>query len=365
MKHLRAAAAVMASGALLFTGAVASAQAAPAGAHHHPKGAPLKALAARADLRFGTAVNMDALAEDTTYRRITAREFNSLTAENVMKWETLQPQRGVYDFSQGDALVAFARANGQQVRGHTLLWHNQLPGWLTSGVADGSITKDELRRILREHVTTVAKHYKGKIYQWDVVNEVFEEDGSYRQSLWYQQLGPSYIADTFRWARQADPHAKLYVNDYNVEGVNAKSTAYYNLAKELRAQGIKVDGFGIQGHLSTQYGFPGDIPANLERFADLGMESSFTEVDVRGVMPMDEAKLTRQADYFRGMLDACLGQKRCTSFTIWGFADQYSWVPGVFAGEGSANIYDESYAPKPSYWAVRQELAEGRDRPGA
>ncbi|WP_448318682.1 endo-1,4-beta-xylanase [Streptomyces sp. CO7] len=361
MKHLRAAAAVMASGALLFTGAVTSAQAAPAGAYHHPKGAPLKALANRDHLLFGTAVNMDALAEDTTYRKITAREFSSVTAENVMKWETLQPQRGVYDFTQGDALVKFARSNGQAVRGHTLLWHNQLPGWLTSGVADGSISKDELRQILREHITTVAKHYKGKLYQWDVVNEVFEEDGSYRQSLWYQQLGPSYIADAFRWAHQADPFAKLYVNDYNVEGVNAKSTAYYNLVKDLRAQGVKVDGFGIQGHLSTRYGFPGDIPANLKRFADIGVESSFTEVDVRGDMPMDEAKLDRQAEYFGRMLDACLDQRKCTSFTIWGFADQYSWVPGVFDGEGSANIYDENYAPKPSYWAVREELAGGRN----
>jgi endo-1,4-beta-xylanase len=353
----------MASGALLFTGAVTSAQAAPAGGHHQakPKGAPLKALADRADLLFGTAISMDALAEDTTYRKVAAREFNSLTAENVMKWETLQPERGVYDFSQGDALMRFAKQNGQQVRGHTLLWHNQLPAWLTEGVADGSITKDELRQILREHITTVAKHYKGKIYQWDVVNEVFEDDGSYRQSLWYQQLGPSYIADAFRWAKQADPHAKLYLNDYNVEGVNAKSTAYYNLAQELRAQGLKVDGMGLQGHLGTQYGFPGDIPANLARFAGLGMETSFTEVDVRSVMPVDDEKLARQADYFRQMLDACLNDSECTSFTIWGFQDEYSWVPYTFEGQGSANIYDESYAPKPSYWAVRQELAEGRD----
>ncbi|MFV0131854.1 endo-1,4-beta-xylanase [Streptomyces sp. HMX87] len=359
MKHFRTAAAVLASGALLLT-AVQSAQAAPDGAYHHPKGAPLKALAERSDLLFGTAVDTTALVEDRTYRKITAREFNSVTAENVMKWETLQPQPGVYDFTEGDALVAFAQRNDQQVRGHTLLWHNQLPAWLTSGVTGGSITADELREILREHITTVVQHYEGEIYQWDVVNEVFEEDGSYRNSLWYQHLGPSYIADAFRWAHQADPDVKLYFNDYNVEGVNAKSTAYYNLARELRAEGVPVHGFGIQGHLGTQYGFPGDIPANLKRFADLGMETSFTEVDVRSVMPADATKLATQADYFRRMLDACLGSPQCTSFTIWGFADQYSWVPYTFEGQGSANIYDESYRPKPSYFAIRKELAEGR-----
>jgi endo-1,4-beta-xylanase len=343
------------SGTLLVGGVVAQ----PASAH--TGGPSLRALADRAGVRIGTAVDMAALAEDRTYRRTTAREFNSVTAENVMKWESVEPQRGVYDWKAADDLVGFARKHGQVVRGHTLVWHSQLPSWLTEGVADGSIDAKELRGILRNHITTEVKRYKGRIQQWDVVNEVFEEDGSLRNSIWLQQLGPSYIADAFRWAHAADPKAKLFLNDYNVEGVNAKSTAYYNLAKELRARGVPVQGFGIQGHLGIQYGFPGQVAENLARFEALGMQTAFTEVDVRMVLPVDSTKLATQADYFRRLLDACLGARSCRSFTVWGYTDKYSWVPGVFAGEGAATLMDEEFGRKPAYGAMREGLrAAGR-----
>ncbi|WP_406474409.1 endo-1,4-beta-xylanase [Streptomyces sp. NBC_01615] len=354
MKHLRTPAAALMGAALLVTGVAQSASA------HASQPAPLRALADRADVRIGTAVNMTALADDTTYRRTTAREFSSVTAENVMKWESVEPQRGTYDWSKADALVRFARDHGQAVRGHTLLWHNQLPGWLTAGVADGSIDAAELRGILHDHITTEVKHFKGKIYQWDVVNEVFNDDGTLRNSIWLQQLGPSYIADAFRWAHAADPKAKLFLNDYNVEGINAKSTAYYELASRLRAEGVPVQGFGIQGHLGIQYGFPGDVSDNLARFAGLGMQTAFTEVDVRMVLPVDAEKLATQATYFRGLLDACLGSRSCTSFTVWGYTDKYSWVPGVFTGQGAATLMDEDFVTKPAYGALREGLAAGR-----
>ncbi|WP_200300725.1 endo-1,4-beta-xylanase [Streptomyces adelaidensis] len=343
----------LAAGALLATGVAAQ----PASAHGGP---PLRTLAHRADVRIGTAVDMAALADDRTYRSTTAREFDSVTAENVMKWESVEPQRGVYDWKPADDLVRYARAHGQVVRGHTLVWHSQLPGWLTAGVADGSIGAAELRVILRKHITTEVKRYKGRIQQWDVVNEVFEEDGSLRNSIWLQQLGPSYIADAFRWAHAADPRAKLFLNDYNVEGVNPKSTAYYELAKRLRAEGVPVQGFGAQAHLAIQYGFPGDVSANLARFEALGMQTAFTEVDVRMILPVDEAKLATQASYFRRLLDACLGARSCKSFTVWGYTDRYSWVPGVFGGQGAATPMDEGYGRKPAYGALGEGLAAGR-----
>ena len=359
MKNFRMPVVGLLSATLLVTG-ITGIQ--TASAHEAPQGgkAPLRALAESADLRIGTAVDMAALADDAAYRRTTGREFNSVTAENVMKWEVVEPTRGAYDWSGADALVRFARERGQVVRGHTLVWHSQLPGWLTTGVADGSIDAQELRGILRKHVTTEVKRYKGRIQQWDVVNEVFEEDGSLRNSIWLQKLGPSYIADAFRWAHAADPKAKLFLNDYNVEGVNAKSTAYYELAKRLRAEGVPVQGFGIQGHLAIQYGFPGDVPGNLARFAKLGMQTAFTEVDVRMILPVDAEKLATQATYFRGLLDACLGARSCKSFTVWGFTDRYSWVPGVFEGQGAATLLAEDFGRKPAYGAVREGLAEGR-----
>lgn len=325
--------------------------------HHKPSDSSLRKLADRRHVLIGTAVDTTALAEDSVYRATTAREFSSVTAENVMKWEVVEPERGRYDWSQADELVRFARAHGQQVRGHTLLWHNQLPAWLTDGVADGSLDATELRGILRDHITAEVTHFRGKIYQWDVVNEVFNEDGTLRDSLWLQQLGPSYIADAFRWAHRADPKAKLFMNDYNVEGVNAKSTAYYELAKKLRAEGVPVQGMGVQAHLDIQYGFPADLADNLARFDRLGLRTAITEADVRMYTPSDEAKLTRQASDYRALLAACLATRGCTSFTVWGFTDKYSWVPGTFEGEGEANILDADFGRKPAYEALRAELA--------
>lgn len=328
------------------------------GAPAAPKGGDqtLRALAQRADLRIGTAVDMAALASDPTYREHVAREFSTLTAENVMKWESIEPEPGVLDFTAADELVDFARRNRQQVRGHTLLWHNQNPTWLTEGVASGEITATELRQILRRHIFEVAGHFRGKIYGWDVVNEVIDDNGQLRDTFWLQQLGPGYIADAFRWAHQADPKAKLYLNDYNVEGINAKSTRYLALAQELLGQGVPVHGFGMQGHLGVQYGFDGTALDNVLRFEKLGLETAFTEVDVRMPLPVDNTKLQAQAQGYNLLLQACLLAKRCVSYTVWGFTDKYSWVPGFFDGQGAANLLDENFAPKPAHQAVRNSL---------
>jgi len=323
----------------------------------------LRNLAARNNLRIGTAVDMNALANDQVYRDRIATEFNSVTAENVMKWGPLEPQRGAHNFGPADELVAFANSNGQKVRGHTLLWHNQLPGWLTSGVADGSIDADELRSILRQHIFDVVGHFRGKIYQWDVVNEVIDDNAQLRNTIFLRQLGPGYIADAFRWARQADPTAKLYLNDYNVEGISAKSDAYYELAKQLLADGVPVHGMGIQGHLGVQFGFwpASTVAANMKRFEALGLETSVTEADVRMIMPSDTVKLQAQAQGYSTLMQGCLLAKRCTSFTVWGYTDKYSWVPGFFTGQGAANLLDENFVAKPAYDEMQAVLRLGKE----
>jgi len=360
-----AAAALLSSLAQVST---ASAQAS-SGASRPDAGAstdqPLRTLADRAGLRIGTAVDMAAFADDTTYRARIGDEFSSVTAENVMKWEVLEPERGRYDFVAADALVRSARDNGQAVRGHTLVWHNQLPGWLTEGVESGAITPTGLRALLRQHIRTLVGRYKGRIYQWDVANEVIDDDGNLRESIWLSHLGPDYIADAFRWAHQADPKAKLFLNDYNVEGVSAKSDAYLALATRLRADRVPVHGMGVQGHLGVQYGFhpAGMVAENLRRFEALGLETAVTEADVRMVMPPDGTKLQAQAQGYSTLMQGCLLARRCTSFTVWGFTDRYSWIPGWFEGQGAANLLDEDFAPKPAYDAVRADLAlAGRPR---
>ena len=320
----------------------------------------LKQLAKPTGVRVGTAVDMAALADDATYSKAVAAQFNTVTPENVMKWEVVEPKRGQLDFTEADKLVAFAKANKQKVRGHTLVWHSQLPAWLTTGVEDGSIKKKELRRILKQHIATQVGRYKGDIWAWDVVNEAFNEDGTLRDSLWLQQLGPEYIADAFRWAHKADPKAILFYNDYNTEGINPKSDAVYKLVKKLRSEGVPIQGYGVQGHLSTNYPLPEDMGANLRRFGKLGLKTAVTEADVRIELPADAAEVQAQDNGYSYMLQSCLLERSCISFTVWGFTDKYSWIPGVFPKEGQANLYDENYQPKSAYEAVQRDLRLAR-----
>jgi len=313
----------------------------------------LRAAAQRAGIRIGTAVDDTALTGDQPYRQIVGREFSTVTPENAMKWEAVEPTRGTYDWAAADRLVDFARSHGQTVRGHTLVWHSQNPAWLT----EAAFTPAQLREILRRHILDEVGHFKGRIWHWDVVNEAFNEDGTLRDTIWLRNLGPGYIADAFRWAHQADPEAQLFLNDYNNEGINPKTDAYYALVKRLRAEHVPVDGYGVQGHLALQYDFPADVTANLRRFDALGLQTAFTEVDVRMILPADAVKTQAQAQGFATLLRSCLLVRRCVSYTVWGFTDKYSWVPGVFDGQGAATPYDEALTPKPAYFALRDTLA--------
>lgn len=316
----------------------------------------LRDLGDRADLFMGTAIDATALANEPTYRARAASEFSSITAENVMKWQLVEPVRGQLDFTAADQLVAFAQANHQRVRGHTLVWHNQNPTWLTDGVANGSITPDQLRSLLRQHILDEVGHFRGRVAQWDVVNEAFNEDGTLRSTIWLQNLGPGYIADAFRWAHQADPRAKLFYNDFNLESLGPKSDAALALVQQLRAQGVRIDGVGFQGHLGAQFPAPGTLQVNMKRFSDMGLLTEITEGDVRMVLPPDATKLEAQAEGYRVLLDACLLTRGCGGLTVWGFTDLHSWVPGVFAGQGAADLLDANFQPKPAYDAVRTDL---------
>ncbi|MFJ6672806.1 endo-1,4-beta-xylanase [Actinosynnema sp. NPDC091369] len=331
--------------------AVDTAAAAPAAAAEPT----LRQLAARHDLAFGTAVNLTALAEDAEYRAWVAAQFDTVTAENEMKWGALEPVRGRYEWDRADALVAFAQANGQRVRGHTLVWHNQNPAWLAD------VPPEELGAVLKDHVQTTVRRYRGRIWQWDVVNEVFEDDGTLRDTAWLRALGPGYIADAFRWAHEADPDALLFYNDYEVEEVNAKSDGMYDLVSELVRQGVPIHGVGVQGHLTADHA-PLTMRKNLGRFDALGLRTAVTEADVRMPLPADPWKLQAQANVYRTALDACLGTPGCLSFTVWGYTDRYSWVPGWFEGDGAATILDEDFAPKPAHRAVRDGLSFGGRR---
>jgi endo-1,4-beta-xylanase len=336
-----------AAGALVATAAVAV-------PHLTPDASAATTLRGYADgrgVKIGAAVADGPLQNESAYTTVLDREFNSVTAENAMKWDALEPTRNSYNWAAADRLVNHASAHKQGVRGHTLVWYSQLPSWLKNG----NFSASELSTIMKKHIDTTVGRYKGKIYAWDVVNEAFNEDGSMRDSLWQSKLGTGHIANALRWAHAADPNAKLYINDYNIEADNAKSDALYSLAKQLLAQGVPLHGIGFQSHFTVGQ-LPSSMKANLKRFSDLGLEVSITELDIRIPMPASSSELAQQSTDYKTASENCLGVPRCAGVTVWGITDKYSWVPGTFSGYGAALPYNESYAAKPAYTGLSNGL---------
>ncbi|HEU4389440.1 MAG TPA: endo-1,4-beta-xylanase [Blastocatellia bacterium] len=318
-------------------------------------GAQNPTLRSGADQRgflIGAAVAMSPFRNEPIYQDTLRREFNTIVAENAFKWDAVHPARTTFNFTDTDALVNFATANNMAIRGHTLVWHNQIPSWLVNG----NFTRDEVIAILREHILTLVGRYRGVVMAWDVVNEAFEESGALRNSFWFQKIGSDYIRMAFQFAREADPNAKLYYNDFNTEGMNSKSTAAFNLIRDLRAQGVPIDGVGFQMHLINPFRVQQQHRDNFSRFASLGLELSITELDIRIALPTTTDKLQQQALGYSDVIQLCLSQPNCRVLTTWGFTDKFSWVPGTFSGQGDALIFDVNYQPKPAYFALLDAL---------
>jgi hypothetical protein len=232
-----------------------------------------------------------------------------------------------------------------------MAWHSQTPGWVQN------LSASAMESAMNNHIDKVMGHYAGDITVWDVVNEAFEENGSYRSSFWYNKMGKSFIEKAFIRARQADPKAKLIYNDYNLEATGSKSDAAYNMLKDFKSRGIPVDGIGFQMHLDIQYGFNYDnFAKNMQRFADLGLEIYVTEMDVRVSSNPSSSELQKQADYYKGVVQKCMAQPAVKAIQFWGFTDKYSWVPGTFSGRGAALLFDSNYNPKQAYYAVQSAL---------
>lgn len=300
----------------------------------------LGAAAAATGRTFGAAVSNNL--GDPQYVDILDTQFTGVTPENEMKWDATERTPGVFSFAAADVIVDHARERSMAVRGHTLVWHSQLPAYV-SAITD----PDELRATVDRHITEVAGHFRGQVEYWDVVNEAFLDDGSRRQSVFQTVLGDGYIEDAFRTARASDPDAKLCYNDFSVEGVNAKSDAAFNLVRDFKARGVPIDCVGFQAHLVLGQ-IPADLRANIQRFADLGVEVQITELDIRMQLPADAAKLAQQAEDYATVVRACLAVAECTSITVWQVSDRESWVPSTFAGQGAALLFDEDRAAKPA-----------------
>ncbi|MEU9312962.1 non-reducing end alpha-L-arabinofuranosidase family hydrolase [Streptomyces sp. NPDC048256] len=297
----------------------------------------LGAQAAQSGRYFGTAVAAGRLG-DGTYTRILDREFNSVTPENEMKWDTIEPSRGSFNFGPGDQIVNRATSHGQRMRGHTLVWHSQLPGWVGS-IRDAGT----LRGVMNNHITTVMNHYKGRIHSWDVVNEAFADgsSGQLRSSVFRDVLGDGFLEQAFRTARTADPAAKLCYNDYNIEDWNAaKTQGVYRMVRDFKARGVPIDCVGLQAHFGAG-GPPGSFQTTLSSFAALGVDVQITELDIAQASPTAYANTVR----------ACMNVARCTGITVWGIRDSDSW-------RSSENplLFDRNGNKKSAYNAVLTTL---------
>ncbi|TFK48163.1 endo-1,4-beta xylanase [Heliocybe sulcata] len=302
---------------------------------------------------FGTAVDGPDL-NDAAYLKILNDKgmFGQVTAANAMKWARASPHpdatepsaQGQFTFTAADKIATAAKKNGQVLRGHNCVWHNQLPSW----VSNGGFSAAQLSSILTTHCSTLVSRYKGQVYSWDVVNEPFNEDGSQRSFVFTNTLGTSYISTVLKAARAADPTAKLYINDFNIEFSGAKSTAMLNLVKSLQSQNVPIDGIGLQSHFQV-----GKVPASLksvmQQFTALGVEVAITELDIAMALPATQAQLAQQKKDYQSVIQTCMEVSGCVGVTLWDFTDKYSWIPGTEAGKGAACPWDENFAQKQAF----------------
>ncbi|MFI1506130.1 endo-1,4-beta-xylanase [Streptomyces sp. NPDC020597] len=309
----------------------------------HAAESTLGAAAAQSGRYFGTAIASGRLG-DSAYTSIASREFNSVTAENEMKIDATEPQRGQFNFAAGDRVYNWAVQNGKKVRGHTLAWHSQQPGWMQS------LSGSALRQAMIGHINGVLAHYKGKMAQWDVVNEAFADGNSgARRDSNLQRTGNDWIEVAFRTARAADPAAKLCYNDYNVENWTwAKTQAMYSMVRDFKQRGVPIDCVGFQSHFNSGSPYNSNFRTTLQNFAALGVDVAITELDIQGASSTTYANVTKD----------CLAVSRCLGITVWGVRDSDSWrsqdTPLLFNGNGSK---------KPAYTAVLDALNGGTSTP--
>jgi endo-1,4-beta-xylanase len=317
---------------------------------------PLRDAAAAAGKLLGAAIQSSYLSE-APYNATLSRHFSYVTAEYEMKWDPVQRTPGVYDFTGADAIVTFAEARGMRVKGHALVWHGATPAWVST------LSEPELRIAMEDHIRTVAGRYRGRVYAWDVVNEAVADEGQpntggLRNTVFLQGLGPGYIAEAFRLARKAAPDARLYYNEYAIEGSNAKFERMYALVKSLVDDRVPIDGVGFQMHVEGQsYPPASQIARNMQRLAELGLAVNISEMDVRiRLVPGDLAtRLETQKRAYREIVGVCVAQPLCDGVTFWGFTDRYSWIDSFF-GPDDPLLFNEIYGAKPAAYGVQDAL---------
>jgi len=297
----------------------------------------LRAAAGAEGIQIGTFADYGSFPGNPTYVATANREFSAITPGYSMKWQFTEPQRGVFDFSMSDSVVAQAVANGQQVKGHTLVWHVALPNWVSQ--PSSTFYADMIN-----HITTEVTHFKGKIVAWDVLNEAFNDDGSWRNTIFLQKIGTGYMDAAFAAAHNADPNALLYYNDYGIEGINAKSNAIYNIicgTNGMRARGIPIHGIGLQTHIKGPASYT--MYSNIMRFRNCGLQVDVSE------MTVDITDQNLQRSIYWDIIRSCV------------YAGCRAVIMGsMYDGDQGANtstLFDRNFGAKWDYWGALDALS--------
>lgn len=321
----------------------------------NPEDTPKVSTLKEAPYVSGCAVVPSLLRTNLDYSATVVREMRSLTAENAMKMDAISAGKGQYNWTDADYIVDFARKNGMRVHGHTFVWHQALPSW----VKEFKGNRDEWIALLKEYVTDVATHFRGNIASWDVVNEAFNDDGTYRSTPWYDNIGPEYIELAFKFAREADPDVLLFYNDYGMEYSKAKSDAICAMAEDFKTRNIPIDGIGLQMHVNVNSQIEGFF-SSINAAAETGLLVHVSELDVAlnpskdENMTLTETMLQKQKIVYKSMVEAFMSVPAAQRYgiTLWGLDDSHSWLT---PNPDWPLPFDADFNRKPAYFGMIEQ----------
>jgi endo-1,4-beta-xylanase len=311
-------------------------------------------------------IKTDGIRNNLNFREFIFNEFSSITVENEMKMDALQPEENQWFWDDAFFISDLCKQHNTRLHGHTLAWHNAVPKWVEPYVND----KDKLQQIFETHIRTVATHFRGKVKSWDVINEVInDESGSYRETIWYQSMGSACIENAFRIAHEADPEALLFYNDYDLEFDEVKLQAVLKMIDELLAKGVPIHGMGLQMHLELEYPPLEKIEHACCEFVKRGLLIHFSELDIR-LNPLkveikypvftEELEIAQKVKYEEvvKLYKRCVPLSQRYGITFWGISDKYTWLRTYFKRLDWPHLFDDYNHPKLAYYGVVEALAE-------
>lgn len=304
---------------------------------------------------MGAAVSISLLKNNANYRNLVIKEFNSLTAENAMKFAAVHPSKNTYNWTDADYLLQFARTYGKRIHGHTLIWDKYNPDWLNNFVGSTA----DWENLLKTHIQAVVGHFKGKVSSWDVLNEAIDDEGNIRNTIWVQKLGVDYIGRAFQYAHEADPNALLFYNDYGYEYSPARREAILNLVVSLKNKGIPIDGIGIQMHTNVTE-TDENFATAIRTAAATGFKIHISEIDI-ALNPDNNQSMTytaaladQQAAKYKAIVKAynAIPKVQQYGITQWNVSDADSWIPSTYHRKDWPLPFDSNYQRKPAYQGI-------------